>query len=120
MDKRTGASPSRLKAYLTNPCLYDLSLRFAHARRTRLLSVGRIQAPFIQRSMTLPGFLLSVKEFQKKLSKMTVPAPASRRQEPLLIGTLLFCNRSILPLLALGDALFTMICVCTRTRTSLR
>ena len=35
-----------------DPCLQNSSLRFAHARRMRPLSVGRVKAPFIQRQIT--------------------------------------------------------------------
>ena len=45
MDKRTGASPS-CRECLLNPCLLMLPFRFAHARRMRPLSVGRLDNAF--------------------------------------------------------------------------
>ena len=56
MDKRTGASPSCLRVS-HNPCLLMLPFRFAHARRMRPLSVGRMTTPFIQRRIIMPVIL---------------------------------------------------------------
>ena len=48
LDKRTGASPSCLRVS-HNPCLLMVPFGFAHARRMRPLSVGRLENALIQR-----------------------------------------------------------------------
>jgi hypothetical protein len=45
----SGRAPALHASRLShNPCLVMLPLRFAHARRMRPLSVGRVAAPFVQ------------------------------------------------------------------------
>jgi hypothetical protein len=60
---RAGASPP-CREYLTIPAFEPYPFGFADARRMRPLSVGRVEAPFIQRWLTMARFRFHVKNMQ--------------------------------------------------------
>ena len=74
MDKRTGASPSCLRAS-HNPWLLMLSLRFCPCDANVAASVGRFETPFIQRSVIIARFQIVCKDNAAKyFQKRTAPA----------------------------------------------